>query len=527
MANTPYNTLGYGGAQVLPENPYSPLTRMLQMGISPATGMTVKEAERLAKDRRDFKLEDVQAWEDVKGHEEISQDMDTLRSVWNEAYARGMNISNPKNKHELALQKAFNAKMDQVKRKSDLYATQGERYASIQGIMDKEKDRIDVEGTQANLAEWMKKDPFERAKSFDQLVKYKAKPVDVVEHTMTSLGSMVDPEQKFFEPRYDEATGKVIVESLKTIPEDKRISALRQIWQFGDQVEGFKEAVAQAAAEDVTFNADPEAPDYDAKLGEWYVDQFRDAKSGETKTARLYSVGEGGDLKISFGSGIPEKDPESGLYAEESDTVHTHNKWAGGVTEHTSPTVVNLQGEEMYGTNTPSKALQVDITDDFINTQTGEPEAEGGVYSFLPTKIVWMNVLEEDIKGGGLGFMWPMRPKYKKGQVLSDDQLQEVKDLNKDMEGSGEMYRYHKVPYVMGRLAYKQVEVQGQSYRNPTNIESFNRTSMVPYEVIEKDIRAHKGKKWRPYESSIWEITRQLNSGWQIPNAGIKSPLDY
>lgn len=519
MAKTPYNTVGYGGAQVLPDNPYSPLTRLLQMGIQPGSAMRKKDRERLEEDQREeLDIEDVEAWEDVQSHQEISQELDNLRNVWNEAFSRGYNIAHPTTHEERTLAKMFNKKMDRAVRASDLYKSQGERYGKLRDLMDKEKDRIDMEATQENIKEWKALDPFQRAERFDQLIAWREEPVDVVGETVKLLADMTGTQEDVLSEGIDPRTGKIRVETLHHIPENERIAALRDIWKFSR--EKFKESVAAVAREDVTFNADPGAPDYMDKLGEWYVDQFTDVKSEKKKRVRMYSVGKGAQTSYA-GSGIPEKDPETGVYNQESDTIHTYNSLAGGITPHTSPAVVNLQGQNLYGTNTPSKALQVDVTDDFINTQTGDPEAEAGVYSMLPTKVVWLNVLDEDVKTPSdrpWMNLWRSTT-YRKGDVLNDEQLQQVISTNEEMLGSGKYYRYHKVPFVMGRMKYGQVEVGD-------DIETFNRTTMVPYEVIEKDIRAHKGHQWKQYNDAIRDITQQLNSGWQSAGAKKKMPFD-
>lgn len=519
MVKTPYNTLGYGGAQVLPDDPYTPLARMAQLGISPGDEMSKTEKTQFNKDRREgFDIEDIKAWEDVQSHKEISKATEDLRNVWQMAFASGFNIANPRTQKELQLQKMFNEKVALVKRASDLYTTQGERHKGWGDIIDKDKDQLNMEGTQANIAEWMKKDPFQRAETFERQLVWDAKPFDVVSHTVKNLSALTGVEEKVLSEGIDPKSGKIRVSTLQNIPEEKRLAALQQIWQFGEQ--DFKTAIANAAKEDVTFNADPGTTGYDSKLGEWYVNQFRDVKSGEKRQVRFYSSG--GGININFaGSGIPERDPASGIYKAESDTISTFNNVAGIATEHTSPGVINLQGENMYGVNTPSKALSVDITNDFINTETGKPENQAGNYSVMLTKIVWLNVMIDDVKSTGVR-AWEnllRTSMYRKGDVLDDEQIHQVNQLNDDLAGSGTRYRYKKVPYVIGRMKYGQVET-GEK------IESFNRSFRVPLSVIEKDIRAHKGRQWIEYMDAANAMTKQFNPVWGDYDQ-TNSSLDY
>ena len=234
MAQTPYNTTGYGGAQILPDNPYNPLERMAQLGLSPG-GQTKTEKAQFEKDHQEgFDPEEIEAWEDTKSHEELAGAMDDLKQVWQQSFASGFNIANPGNKKELMLQKAFNDKLSEVQRASDLYKSQGERYKNWKDIIDRDKDRLDVEGTKANVSEWMKKDIFGRAESFDQQLKWKAEPVDVVSHTMNNLGRMVGMEKETIDKGIDPETGKIRMEIFENIPIDKRRKALRTIWQMGD-----------------------------------------------------------------------------------------------------------------------------------------------------------------------------------------------------------------------------------------------------------------------------------------------------
>ena len=210
MAKTPYNTVGYGGAQVLGEDPYSPLARMAQLGISAGSGMTKTEKAQFSKDRRqDLGLEDIEAWEDIQSHKEISKATEDLRSAWQMAFAGGYNIDNTRTKEELMLQKSFNQKVTEVKRASDLYASQGDRYAGWKESIDKDKDRLDLETTQANVDEWMKKDPFERAKTFGQQLAWKAEPFDVVGHTVKNLAALTGVEEEVLRKGINEITGKI------------------------------------------------------------------------------------------------------------------------------------------------------------------------------------------------------------------------------------------------------------------------------------------------------------------------------
>ena len=520
MAKTPYNTTGYGGAQVLPDSSYSPLDRMLQMGLSPGGGGTKAEREQYEKDRREgFDPEKIEAWEDLTSHREISKAMDDLRSVWQQSFASGYNIANPKNQYDWELQKVFNEKFSQVQRASDLYKSQGKRYAGWKEAMDKDKDRLDIETTQANIDEWKKKDPFERAEGFDQVLAWKDEPVDITDYTLTNLGRMLNIEKETIEKGIDPETGKLKLEILEGYPIEERREKLRNIWKFSP--EDFQMAVVEKSKEDITFTADPSVPDYMNKVGEWYVKEHEGIKAGEKRTLTYVSPTKDKQAGFEF-SGLPEKDATTGLYSQRDDTVQMHNSVTNRKDDdHTSPLAVYLQGENMYGVDTPAKALAVSITDDYINTQTGKPETAAGTYAVLPTKVVWLNVLEDDVEisKGLLSFY--ARDVYKAGQVLNDEQVAQINDYNQNNLGMPPK-KYKKVPFVIGRMKYGQVETTGA--QGQPKIESFNRSFRVPLEVIQNDIRAHKGKEWDEYQRRIDEITMQLNSSWGY-QAPTKAPL--
>lgn len=492
--------LGFGRAQIFPETNYSALERFMQLGKVPES-VSSKEKAQFFKDQASLKIDELEAWEDTKSFEEISKAQDSLKNVWKEAYARGINIGNPRNQQEADLQKQFQGALSKVQESSTLYKRQGERYKSLQQFADQHSDEIDFEGTMKNLDEYKNVgNVFDRAKAFNNVIVYKKPPFDVSKYVVDNLPKYVSVSKETTSDMYDPYSGKIKKSTWEGIPEEDREKALGDMYKFGP--EGLKDNIKIIRESDI--NDDKNKSDQ-----QYFVDEFSNVKSGGKVEDTYYALGEeatGQYTGIGINlSGMPTQDKD-GNYLPNTDVVSIYDNNKFRVSAYTSPYVVNMQG---IFKETPSSALSIDMTPEIRNTQTGQPEPEGGVYSILPTKIFWAPVAEQDINLGKSGGSWiaPMRAPIRQGSMLSDEDLALVQQMNDKMVGSGTYYKYTWKPYIMGRTKYGQVETQD-------DISTFNRSDYAPLESIQDDIKAKIGpNKWKNYQQGIDSITNQMNEG--------------
>ena len=495
----------FGRAQVLPSQPYR----------SPGWGYYIKNRDALKKriqeDAQEFdEFDELKAWEDERNFNEITEQMRGLQDVWNQAFQGGYNIANPTTPDEMQLQKAFNQKRDRIKQASDLYKLQGEAVADVWKKM-RNDDNVDVEKTRQNLMDYVdfEGDVFERAKKIPNIVEYKPEPVDVMKIVTDGLSKYANVEKSILSDAYDPVSGKMKKVTFEGIPEPKRRYALEQIWKYEDDT--FKNKIRDVMAGDV---ANTRNPNDDQQLHDYFIDEFLNVKSGGKVESTYYSLGDGGGPG-GRSPGVPQKTGD-GAYESTPDTIPLYDPNKNDMNEFTSPYVINLQG--VIG-ETPSNAIAIEMSKDWKNTQTGEPEEVGGIYSVLPSKIVWFPVAAEDQdirfpQGVENMFKDPLRfilrpSDVKAGTVISDEIMEDIRAQNDRMAGSGKMIRYKWVPYVTARTKYGQVEADDK-------ILSFNRSDYVPLEVIKGDLRAKlegKGIDWVAYEKAINDINSQLNMG--------------
>lgn len=501
----------FGRAQIIDTKPYrSPGWDYL---------MQNKEAMRkkLEKDSMSFdELDELKSWEDQRNFEEITTQMKDLEGVWNEAFKGGFNIANPTTKDEMRLQRAFEDRKTKIRNASELYNTQGEAFKAAFNKMQSDKN-VDVEATRENLRNYIddEGDVFQRAQTIPSLVAYKTEPVDIMKTVTEGMTKYTSVDKTVLENAYDPETGKIKKKTWEGIPLAKREEALDKIWKFSgpemqDQIKGVMRS-------DVANNLDPNKPE---EVEKYFKNEFKNVKSGGKVEETWYSVGEGGAFDVSFKSGIPKQD-ESGVYESNADTVQMYNPNSGVIDKHTSPYAINLQG---IFQETPSNAVSIEVTSDMINTQDGKPEAEGGIYSVLPTKVIWMPVASEDAeipKQGFDKFMF-IKPasRVSGGKIISDDQMAKIQESNDQLAGSGQRVNYTWEPFVMARTKYGQVEADD-------DIKTFNRSDYVPLDVVNNDLRAKatgNGIDWDQYENAVKDISKQLNAG--IIKPGTKKKYD-
>jgi hypothetical protein len=480
------------------------------------TGGKTRQAE-LAKLRQDqakygegpFDVEEVVRWEDKRGYEELVGAEKQLRDVWNQAYRSGYNIRNPRTADDARLAKVYYDKFREFKETSDLYRTQGERLKKAMAAREGLKpEEFDEAATMENIQRFIDAPTVrERAAMMDRLIARKDKPFDSLKYVTEMIPKAASVQRYITSEDIDEETGKIRKSTWEGIPEAARKDAIREMYNSGDPK--FQEKVNELR------RANPTMDDPNWSGADFAAEYYGKIREGAKEDVIYYGTGTGADkrsLGIAPGAGKPEQDPD-GNYKTNEDTIHLYNSNTKTKSPHTAPYQVNMTSDEMFGKK--SAHMQITVSDQVINSETGEKEAVGSQALFRPSKVVWLPVVEGSPEGkapwgkmmDAVSSLWNPN-QYPPGTILSDDDLAAVEG---DMATGKAKAGYVMRPYVIGQLGYERKEGQ---IDDDERILNLNRSVMVPYEDVSDDLSGRFGKRWAPaVGDDVANITRDLNFG--------------
>lgn len=218
------------------ESSYDPIQEMKQAKAmqSQVSFQRRKQQEaEMQKGLERFDEVDIKSWEDQQGFDEISNELNELRSQWIDVSAKGMNLVRPENIGEQKLSKAFNQKLLEIKQKNDVWQRNKAAVDEYKKILDVQKQK-NVNDQTVDWAESAKKldkyftskgSVLERSKLLPNLLINKFQPADIGKYFATQFdnfikGTDVRPEDISFDP----ATGKTTI-SHREYTSSKRIDS--------------------------------------------------------------------------------------------------------------------------------------------------------------------------------------------------------------------------------------------------------------------------------------------------------------
>lgn len=515
------NLIGYGAAQVFqPSRDPGEAIREYFSG----TKQQQKTKEDLRKDQAKygtspFNVEDFKRWEDDKGYQELVQTEASLRDVWNKAYQSGYNIKNPRTASDARLSKAYYDKFQKFREASQLYTGQGERFGKVVDDLNKLKpEEYDQEATRANMESYLNASSvFERSGMTEGLIVRKDKPFDSLKYVAEMILKMA-PTQKFITSEdIDPETGKIRKATWEGIPESARKDAIRMMYNSGDA--RFRKHIEELRKQHPT----QDDPNWDG--AEFAANWYGKVREGAKQDVIYYGVSGAGkrSLGLAPGAGKPEKDAD-GNYMTNEDTLHLYNANDRRKVAHTSTHQVSLSTDELFGKK--AAHMQITVSDQVINSETGEKEVVGSQALFRPSKIVWFPVTEgvKEDQGiwskamSGISSLFNAQ-KYPPGTILSDQDLAGIQESIIE-DPSKVISNWIWRPYVIGQLGYERKE---GTIGDDERILNLNRSVYVPYEDVSDDLVGKFGKSWAPaVGEDIIGITLQLNSGIETsPGSGI------
>ena len=232
--------MGYGAAQVF-QDTVDPGELVRQAQTS--SKQQLARMAKLEKDQGTYKPEEFKRWEDEKGFAELTKQEQGLRDVWNKSYQSGYNIKNPKTTEDVQLSKKYYEQFNKFREASQLYKTQGDRFAAVVADISKLKDsEFDKEATMENLERYRAAPSvFDRAGMVDGIIVRKEEDFDGLEY-ITKMMPKLSPTQRFITSEdVDPESGKIRKETWEGIPLSARKDSLRSMYNSGDA--RFKEYV--------------------------------------------------------------------------------------------------------------------------------------------------------------------------------------------------------------------------------------------------------------------------------------------
>jgi hypothetical protein len=191
-----------------------------------------QEAE-MQKGLEKFDEVDIKSWEDQQGFDEISNELNELRSQWIDVSAKGMNLVRPENIGEQKLSKAFNQKLLEIKQKNDVWQRNKAAVDEYRKILDVQKQK-NVNDQTVDWAESAKKldkyftskgSVLERSKLIPNLLINKFQPADIGKYFSAQFNSLIqgtDVTQS--DIQFDPATGRTTI-SHREYTSSKRIDS--------------------------------------------------------------------------------------------------------------------------------------------------------------------------------------------------------------------------------------------------------------------------------------------------------------
>ncbi|MFA5355764.1 MAG: hypothetical protein WC302_03515 [Candidatus Paceibacterota bacterium] len=206
------------------ESSYDPIQEMKQAKatLSQVAFQRRKQQEtEMQKGLDRFDEVDIKSWEDQKGFDEISNELNELRSQWVDVAAKGMNLIRPENIGEQKLSKAFNQKLLEIKQKNDVWQRNKAAVDEYKKVIEVQKQKplndqtVDWAESAKRLEKYFTSEGnvLERSKILQgNLLMNKFQPADIGKYFATQFdnlikGTDVRPDDIQFDP----ATGKTTI----------------------------------------------------------------------------------------------------------------------------------------------------------------------------------------------------------------------------------------------------------------------------------------------------------------------------
>lgn len=483
-----------------------------------------------AKDKKDKDFEagkklidlDIKGWEDQQGFDEISNELEDLKTQYVELGSQGFNIYDPTSRAEQKIAKAFRTRLAQVKQKHDVWQQEKATIEDVdkiiraeQGKPEEEQD-IDIDATREKIDEWMKTEGgvIDRAPLSKELIVGKARPVDAGKYFQAAIPKFVpgtDQTVKRF--IVDEATGKWSKTTWEGVDPARARTGIMKAYKAAPK--NVRNAV------DRMYEEDPDKGVMNKE--DWLVQTYGPAYPEKTRKEQ----GMGSTSGDSGGSGLPTKD-QDGKYPIQPQVrdIYFNTSSQGGdkVVPYEGIGRVPIGG--LFG----FRNITVMGSANNMNTITGAVEGKGKAVPAVPVEANMypiatqaISIKVKDPKGTD-----EITETIQPGERIPLHVLEKMRLENAEarQQGVAPKYSFEYKPFIHFGLSYKQVKGQtaDMGEMGELNIylpdssgrtQSYTETSIVPYSEVRQDLFAaakENKQDWTPYDKYFNEMEAQLNS---------------
>lgn len=493
------------GSRILPRPTYSPTA------TKAAREAAIKKSRQdtLRKDiegkLEDYSLEDLKAWEDQEGFDEIVTEMNQLQQATAHLGMQGINLQMPTTPSELALVKKLDDKFMALQGKSDRYMEAKKQLNELEKIVLADMKKAPEEQTidYDNYFELKKKyidteGLDERVKLIPQMLKTKDKPTDLMQYVKDYFPTYVPGEDKELLKIVDDPDVGKVLRYTKTFKDPQRVK------------EGMTKMYnALPEADRKRLEAEAKADVYSKSGLDHWLRNYT-PESGEKK--EVTSLGAPGQKFVPFTT--PPKD-EKGDYVLTAESRYYTAPY--GTIKDEKGKSVKMEFESLHSVGLQdvfrktTDAFQEQVSADTNDTETGKPEVGvGGSYWTLPQKINLLPVADQDITltryvGGTVPYQTRI---IKKDDILTKADVEEINRQNRVGAGIGIpsmktlTYTYHYDLYVDENISYRQVPTED-------DVQSFNVSVWRPLDEVSDDYDTAT-KKDRELNESLNERIRVM-----------------
>ena len=477
----------------------------------------------LEKGLKDLAL-DIKGWDDQQGFDEISGDLEHLRSKYVEFGSQGLNLSRPSNIAEQKLSKGFHTQLNKLKQKHDVWQVEKQRVDEAVKIIqnqltkpEEERD-IDVEATLQAIKDW-KSSPgkvIERAEKATNLIVGKARPVDIGKHVLDNIAKTVpglDKEIKSWS--WDPTTNKFAKVTQEGMSEPRLLAGMTKI--MNNAPVNIKNAIEKE------YQSDPEKGIM--SKAEWFRKRY--APEYPTREDRVMTGGSAsGSTKLDWNMILPGK-TESGGYDtsqfKESKSfgvpiVEKDKAKAGDKETFNSAATIPLQGVFKTVFTMPNAVHAIDA-------ETGLQAPQARSAANMADNIAFIPIASKDMK---------VTVGNKTRVFKAGDKLPASVQRQLEKEGRTEDFIYDA--FLTTLTSYKQLPKDTPEMFKGTGMEDFDwgigsnaATTVTPWREASRYVKAAAMKAkvdLDPLDKFIDEYLNELNSMASIFGENIKE-TDY
>lgn len=475
--------------------------------------MRKKQQENIDFLRKQMGEVDIQAWEDKKGYEELSQRKQAIYAKAMDAARRGYNLYAPQTTEEMSMMREFQQNLNELSGDVDIWNIYKEKLkewdkeAQRQMFLDPEEQTFDFEKYKEFREGMLQGEGNiqERARQlemfdFGKPLPYTAQQMNkyMMEDIAATIPGM---DQQVKEWKTDPKTGEIISTTWEGVDPKRIRTGLRQIYNRtgGKQREFLDQQFEQAMA-----------GGYQGDLNDWLVETYAPQYAEQTTKKRIAGQKDR-DMKAVQAARPPQVDGRYDL--KDYATAKRYGTTTDGTTAvHTYESRATLPMTSIF----KNRGYTIALTPNTVVKGTGERAPEAIAAGTIPMDISFIPTATENITITALN---PETGKEETITVRQGERIPSFIQKEMDMENSkaGEMkYSYTIRPYVEANV-YKSMMKDPQNPDRPWEVPAPNSEKMTtirPYDesrMALMNFAAGLGVDFTEFDNDVRGIQQQLN----------------